>query len=203
MPLPNERVMLFVRASVPGAEKAKPADSVVKQVGLLAEWIELDQTTLSSLLDANPIANNADAMRAALETHLTDGSAKLMESAFVQCRGGQLCKVESGREYAYPTEFVPPQIPEKPSGLPPPPFAGVFPSNPLRHQRSVPGAGGRSAHRCQTASPARAEARAFCQGDTVRKGRHVEGTSCPPVRSSVSAVFRALPLPPPVIHSDP
>lgn len=131
MPLPDQRVMLFVRANVPGAEKAKPVDSVVKQVGLLAEWIELDQTTLSSLLDANPFVNNAGAMRGAVEAHLTDGSAKLIESTFVQCRGGQRCKVESGREYAYPTEFVPLQIPEKPSGLPPPAFAGVFPSNPL------------------------------------------------------------------------
>lgn len=44
-------------------------------------------------------------------------------------RGGQSCKVESGREYAYPTEFDPPVTPD-PAGLPPPPGAGSFPSNP-------------------------------------------------------------------------
>lgn len=86
MPLPDERVMLFMRANVAGAEAAKPAESGVKQVGLHAEWIELDQTTLSSLLDANPAANNADAMRAALETHLADGSAKLKRAGRVPGR---------------------------------------------------------------------------------------------------------------------
>ncbi len=40
MPLPEERVLLFVRASVPGADLAKAADSTVRQVGLHAEWIE-------------------------------------------------------------------------------------------------------------------------------------------------------------------
>jgi len=138
MPLPDHRVMLFIRATVHGAENAAPADSSVKQCGLLAEWIELDQQILSVLLNANQPAGKADALRAALQPHLADGSAKLIETTFLQCRGGQRSKIESGREYPYPTEFDPPAIiPDTDSESPAPSSTAAIARN-LRLTNATP-----------------------------------------------------------------
>lgn len=109
--LPAERVLLFARAANSKQRKPGPAaDSGVKQVTVLAEWIETDAALASDLLAKYPAFADSVALREALEPMLNDGSAALLESSAVQVRGGQRSKVESVTEFPYPSEFDPPQV---------------------------------------------------------------------------------------------
>jgi len=131
--LPAERVLLFVRASNSNPAKPRPrADSGVKQVTVLAEWIEADTATVAELLAKHPAASDSPALREAVESMLTDGRAALLESSAMQVRAGQRSKIESITEFPYPTEFDPPQgggqfAESKPASPPPPPPAPPVP----------------------------------------------------------------------------
>jgi hypothetical protein len=139
--LPAERVLLFVRASNSSPPKARQANNTgVKQVTVLAEWIETETATAAELLAKFPAASDSPALREALEPMLTDGRSILLESAALQVRGGQRSKIESLTQFPYPTEFDPPGgghqfIENKPAGqqlLPPPVPAGpkIAPTTP-------------------------------------------------------------------------
>ena len=111
-PLPGDRVFLFVRAAsdpLPKANEQVPASSA-KQVTVLAEWIETDTATASTLLAQHPAFADSTTLREALEPMLTDGRALLLESAALPIRGGQRSKIESITEFAYPTQSDPPQF---------------------------------------------------------------------------------------------
>ena len=86
-----------------------PANGV-KQVTVLAEWIETDTATASTLLAQHPAFADSTTLREAMEPMLTDGRASLLESAALPIRAGQRSKIESIIEFAYPTEFDPPQV---------------------------------------------------------------------------------------------
>lgn len=118
-PLPEDRVFLFVRAAsdpIPKGNPPAPANGV-KQVTVLAEWIETDTATASALLAQHPAFADNPALREALEPMLTDGRASLLESAALPIRGGQRSKLESITEFPYPTEFGSPKfVPQTFSG---------------------------------------------------------------------------------------
>ena len=119
--MPAERVLLFVRASTSTTRHGAVADSPVKQVTVLAEWIEADTATVSDLLAKFPAASDSPPLREALEPMLLDGRATLLESAALPVRGGQRSRVESVTEFPYPTEFDPPQGPGQSIEKTPPP----------------------------------------------------------------------------------
>ena len=117
--LPAERVLLFARASLEAEPKPNPDAEpfLVRQVTVLAEWIEVDTAIMAGLLAEHPAFANTDAIRDALDPMLLDGRASLLESAALQIRGGQRSKIESITEYPYPTEMDPPQSIPQPNRL--------------------------------------------------------------------------------------
>lgn len=119
--LPTERVLLFVRASTSTTRKGAVTDSAVKQLTVLAEWIEADTATVSDLLAKFPAASDSPPLREVLEPMLLDGRASLLESAALPVRGGQRSKVESVTEFPYPIEFDPPHGPGQSIEKTPPP----------------------------------------------------------------------------------
>ncbi len=121
-PLPADRVFLFVRASsapVPKENPPAPADGV-KQLTVLAEWIETDTATASALLAQHSAFGDSTGLREALEPMLTDGRAALLESAALPIRGGQRSKIESITEFPCPTVFDAAQPPSNFGNMPPP-----------------------------------------------------------------------------------
>ena len=110
-PLPADRVFLFVRGTTDQKPKENPPQPVngVKQVTVLAEWIETDTATASALLAQHPAFADSTPLREALEPMITDGRATLLESTALPIRGGQRSRIESITEFPCPTENDPPQ----------------------------------------------------------------------------------------------
>jgi hypothetical protein len=86
-------------------------------ISLGFDWYELDALAATRLLDehAGPWAD-AGPMRERLETMVGEGAATHLDSAYLVTRSGQRTKSESVREWIYPTEFDPPDLPEKLAG---------------------------------------------------------------------------------------
>ena len=82
-------------------------------VGLLFEWIELDHRSANKLIrkHANKISTNE--LREVLEKLLDEEKASLAETAYFVAKDLKRAKVESVDEHIYPTEYDPPEIPEK------------------------------------------------------------------------------------------
>lgn len=102
-----------------------PIESLEKLLRIQVEWIELESSEMTRLLQNEDLArttplqsSNAGPLRKILQGLIEKGEATLVETAIVTARSGQRAKVESIHEFIYPTEFDPPQIlnPEKEKG---------------------------------------------------------------------------------------
>lgn len=111
---PSDRVMLFVRASAPGlpANPPKQQPNDEEQVAVLAEWIEMECAEAAELMLATPDATAAGETREAVNTSLTTGKARLIETAMVPCRLNERAKISSVRLVPYPTTFNAPMMPQ-------------------------------------------------------------------------------------------
>lgn len=100
-PRPDDRVMLFVRATAPGVKHNPPdvvAEPATQQV--LAEWIETDTDLVAGLLTATPDFISAAGMRASLEALIREGKARLVETAMAPVSFGS--RTELASELAIP-----------------------------------------------------------------------------------------------------
>ena len=80
------------------------------QVGVFVEFIAADTALVEGLLYKHRDATSDRALRSALEEHLSQGTAKVSEMAYVIAASGSEAKIESVVERIYPTEFDPPEV---------------------------------------------------------------------------------------------
>lgn len=89
-------------------EKKKPTD-----IGLLFEWIELDHRQANKLIRKHATQLDSNKLREILETMLDEEKAELVETAYYISRNGVRSMTESVDEHIYPTEYDPPETPQK------------------------------------------------------------------------------------------
>ncbi|MDF1751489.1 MAG: hypothetical protein P1U89_01815 [Verrucomicrobiales bacterium] len=101
---PEEKKNVFI--------KKQPEKQYAAQLGIILEYFQLDEKIANQLLRKYaPTASDAKALRYDLDTMVESGEAKLLETAFIIARSGNRAKVESIREYQYPTEYEPQTVP--------------------------------------------------------------------------------------------
>ncbi|MCW1925780.1 hypothetical protein OKA05_24695 [Luteolibacter arcticus] len=115
-----------------GEEAADPFDpdafdgNSPAMVQVQVEYIEMPHETLTDLLFMKrPTKSDATELRKEVQTLVKAGDAKVLETQILTGRSSEKCLVESINEQIYPTEAVPPKLPEsvtvpdKPAGLSP------------------------------------------------------------------------------------
>lgn len=86
------------------------------QIGILFEYYEVELAEIPAMLREYADQPDASEMVALLRARADKGEVRLAESGYVLTRSGQRAKIESMREWIYPTEFDPPEIPQKLTG---------------------------------------------------------------------------------------
>lgn len=84
-----------------------------KVIQVQVEYIEVPQTTVLELMYGEKKSANDSELRAKLQELLKSGQATMMESQMVVSRSGEKATTESIREYIYPTEYEPAEVPNK------------------------------------------------------------------------------------------
>jgi hypothetical protein len=106
-------------------------ESLPKQIRVSVQYIEVPHPVLTEMLGAKE--KGGAAMHAEAVALAKDGQAKILETCVLMSRSGQKATVESIREYLYPCEYSPPELPEyisnppvpKPEKQPVMPFPGI------------------------------------------------------------------------------
>lgn len=89
-----------------------PDVSAPKLVQVQVEYLELSHTALTKLLFlATPQSADATALRKQLQEMVATNDAKVLETQLLVAKSGQKATTESLHEFMYPTEYVPPMIP--------------------------------------------------------------------------------------------
>ena len=86
------------------------------ELGILIEYIELDEPSATKLLRAHGGKADASGLRAQLQSKIEAGEAKVSATAYLRTTDSRRAKVESVHEFIYPTEFDPPEIPQQLTG---------------------------------------------------------------------------------------
>ncbi len=107
LPMPDERVLVFVKASVAGEPEADwpTAEGWPKEASMLYEWIELEAGVADALLARSPKRMNAPGLRTAVGEMLAAGKGRLVETTFALGWGGSRTSIGSQRRMFYPNEF--------------------------------------------------------------------------------------------------
>ena len=98
----------------PFGESESEADDVVRQVGILIEYIQLDAPVASKLVRKHATAADATAFRDEVQELVDEkqANARVLESGYIVTSPGQRAKIESIHEFIYPTEYDPPGPPQ-------------------------------------------------------------------------------------------
>lgn len=98
--------------------KKQPEIEVCHQMGILLEYFQLDAKKANQLLRKySPMGSDAKGLRDELDELIENDEAKLLETAYVIARSGQRAKVESIKEYIYPTKYESPEVPTTVGGI--------------------------------------------------------------------------------------
>jgi len=86
-----------------------------KQVGILVEYIQLDHGEANRLVTEHMETgnSNATALHEGLAKLITDEKAQRIATAYLVTRSGQRATIKSVVEHIYPTEYDPPEVPQK------------------------------------------------------------------------------------------
>ena len=98
------------------ARAEDPFENLPKQVGLLVEYYEVDHGALPPLLRDYQKEADATGLMGRMREMAEKGEARMVESTYIVTRSGQRAKIESIREYIYPTEWDPAEAPQKLTG---------------------------------------------------------------------------------------
>jgi hypothetical protein len=93
-----------------GAESKRPGPA---RIGITVEWIELEHHDLSMLLGKHGDRLDATPLREELQGMIQRKEAELVETQWLSTRSGRRSTVQSAEEQMYPTEYDPPEIPDK------------------------------------------------------------------------------------------
>ena len=85
-----------------------------KEIRIQVEWIELSHEEFTAVMEeygsseSNVLnSSNNGPLRAKLSQMIEEEKAEIIDTAVVMARSGQRAKVESIREFIYPTEYIP------------------------------------------------------------------------------------------------
>ncbi|MEZ5301773.1 MAG: hypothetical protein R3F11_14145 [Verrucomicrobiales bacterium] len=87
-----------------------------QQVGVVLEYYEVEAAALPEMLRAYQSEIDGTPLRERVEAMAEKGEARLVDSAYLVSRSGQRAKIASVREWIYPIEWDPPEVPQKLSG---------------------------------------------------------------------------------------
>ncbi len=94
------------------APKLAPGDATTKLVRVRVEFVEMSHEKLTELLFLEEPGNsNATALRKTVAELVKGGEASVLETMMVVAREGGKATIQSNREFIYPTEYEPPEIP--------------------------------------------------------------------------------------------
>lgn len=88
-------------------------DQRERQIQVIFEMVEVDHAEFSDWLFDHHIDKDGTPLRRWAQEKIRKGKAAIIETAMVTCRSGQRARASSGSEYIYPTEYDPPEIPNK------------------------------------------------------------------------------------------
>lgn len=111
--------LLALAASSP-AQKATPDfdplgqhDNLPRQIRIQVEFIDVSHEKLTELTLGNKTSANDAELRETVGEMVKKGEAKIIETMMCVTRSGQKASTESVREFIYPTEYEPAEIPNK------------------------------------------------------------------------------------------
>ena len=124
-------LVLFLSGAVKhveGDEKdpAPPSDAV--EIGVFVEYIELDRATAGRLVRGHD--GDGSALRRKLQALLDGGKAEILESTYLLTRSSVRSRISAVDEFLYPTEYDPPDGPDKITGKVAPGVDLEIPANP-------------------------------------------------------------------------
>ena len=91
------------------AQNGKP--SVPRHVRVQVEFIEMPLHTMSTLLDDEEATKTDAILRQHISQLIKADKAKIVETQMTVARAGEKATSESIREFIYPTEYEPPELP--------------------------------------------------------------------------------------------
>lgn len=121
MNYPNSRIPGRLVLSLAGAlalpfSSASAHDYFQSQLGILVEYYEIDHAALPPMLREYQKQPDASGLLKQVQEMAKNGAARMTESGYLVTRSGQRAKIESMREFIYPTEWEPAELPQKLSG---------------------------------------------------------------------------------------
>jgi hypothetical protein len=84
-----------------------------KQIVTYYEWIEVDRSDFSDWLFRNTLESAGTELRNEVQKWIEEDKAEVVKSTTLITRSGQRGRVESVDEFMYPTEYHPPNVPNK------------------------------------------------------------------------------------------
>lgn len=85
--------------------------SLPRQIRLQVEYIEMSLEEMSSLMADDTATKNDTILRQRVGALLKAGKAQLIENQMLVARSGEKATIESIREFIYPTEYEPAELP--------------------------------------------------------------------------------------------
>ncbi|MCH7226671.1 hypothetical protein [Haloferula sp. A504] len=106
---------LLVGLACPCVLSAEESDAhLPRQVQVQVEFVELDHKDLTKLLFLSALeVADATPLRKTVAEMVKKGEANVLETMMVVARSGEKATSESIREFVYPTEYEPPDIPDE------------------------------------------------------------------------------------------
>lgn len=93
------------------AQDDDPFAGPLPHVRVQVEYIEVSHEQLTELMFGEKPSKNDTELRKVLGQMAKDGKAKFIETQLLTCRDGKQATTESVKEFIYPTEYDPPEIP--------------------------------------------------------------------------------------------
>lgn len=106
---------VLVGLACPLAHSADDPDAdLPRQVQVQVEFVEMDHKKMTKLLFlSSPEVADATPLRKTVAEMVKKGEAEVLETMMVVARSGEKATREAIREFIYPTEYEPPEIPAK------------------------------------------------------------------------------------------
>jgi hypothetical protein len=95
----------------PKVDPSEVQDALPRMIRVQAEFIEMPHATLTRLLQKPRESSSDSDLRAELDALLEKGEARILETMLCTTRSGQKATSGAVREYIYPTEYEPAELP--------------------------------------------------------------------------------------------
>ncbi len=110
-PLLSSLALSFLLACPLSAQDDDPFAGPKPHIRVQVEYIEVSHEQLTELMFGDKPSKNDTELRKLLGKMAKDGKAKFVETQLLTCVNGEKATTESIKEFIYPTEYDPPEIP--------------------------------------------------------------------------------------------